>query len=447
MKNIFEILNQPRVFSGRTIIIMGWIKYNRFSKRIGFISLNDGTTIRDLQIVYKKEILANFALIAKLPIHSAIKVQGQLVKSAPNAEQVYELEAKQVVIIQKAASDYPLQKKAHRKEFFREKSHLRIQNRLFQAIHLLRNSAVQAIHAFFSKKRFYWLHGPIITQNDCEGGGEAFLVNDQLTKKWFFGKESRLTVSAQLHAEAFAQGLKQVYTFGPTFRAEKSNTRFHAAEFWMLEPEMAFAKLNDGMQLAEQLLKAIVKHLLKHEQTTLLWLGKRTNCDLVARLQNSIANKFVKISYQNALDQLNKSTNNHLKFGAELGREEERALAETIFKRPVIVYDYPREQKAFYMKANPDGKTVRGFDILFPQIGEVVGGGERETSYVNLVTRAKELELDTTNLAWYLELRKYGYAPSVGFGLGFDRFLMYLTGMDNIRDVVPFYQGFKSLKY
>lgn len=447
MKNIFKILDQPHNFTKQRIKVMGWIKYNRFSSKIGFISLNDGTTIDDLQIVYKLKGLKNFAKIAKLPIRSAIKVEGQLEKSHRKAEQKYEFQAVKITLIQRAESDYPLQKKAHRMDFFREKAHLRIQNRLFQAIHLIRNSAIQAIHTFFAQHRFYYLQAPIITQNDCEGGGEAFFVNDQLTKKWFFGQESRLTVSAQLHAEAFAQGLKQVYTFGPTFRAEKSNTRFHAAEFWMVEPEIAFAQLNEGIKLATKLLKTVAKHVLKNEKAALVFLAKRTNCDLLARNKSLGRQKFAQISYQKALEKLNQTRKEKLKFGDELSRDDERELTETIFQSPVVVFDYPRDQKAFYMKANSTEKTVRGFDILFPFIGEVVGGGERETDFAKIMQRVKELQLDITNLKWYLELRKYGYAPSVGFGLGFDRLLMYLTGIENIRDIVPFYQGFKSLKY
>ena len=447
MKGLFEIFKHPRVFLNQTITTEGWIRSHRFGKTIGFIGLNDGSTIKDLQIVCKATNLPLFNEISKLALHSAIQVEGKIIKTAADVQQEYELEANKINIVSASIADYPLQKKAHGWEFLRANAHLRIQTRFFQAIQMIRSCAIQAIHSFFASQQFYYLHAPIITENDCEGGGEAFFVNDQLTAKWFFGKPSRLTVSAQLHAEAFAQGLKQVYTFGPTFRAEKSNTRFHAAEFWMLEPEMAFGNLEKGITCAEALIKAVAKTVLSEELEALRYLEKRHGIPVVKRLETLITTKFARITYEKALEKLNALRVEKLQFGDELNRESERDLVEKIYHVPVVVYNYPLEHKAFYMKANTDQKTVRGFDILFPTIGEIVGGGERETIEEKIIARAKKLKIATTNLDWYLELRRYGYAPSVGFGLGFDRFLMYLSGVYNIRDIVPFYQGFKSLKF
>ncbi len=447
MKTIFNILNLGDKKLGKIIQIGGWVKYNRANNQIAFIVLNDGSCLENLQIVCKKTVLDNFAKIAKINPHSAIDIVGVLQKSL-KSEQKYEVIAKKVVILNEASNDYPLQKKNHTLEFMREHSHLRTHSTYFQAINFIRQSCIQSVNQFFQNRQFHLLHAPIITENDCEGGGEAFLVNDQLTdKKWFFGKESRLTVSGQLHAEVFAQSFKHVYTFGPTFRAEKSNTRFHASEFWMVEPEIAFGSLTDGIELAIDLMKAIAKTVLTTQKTALQYLAKKGEIDLIARIQNLIAVDFVKISYREAIQKLATNFNNKIKFGDELTKPYEKYLCENIFKKPVVVYDYPIEQKAFYMKINQDQATVAGFDILFPHIGEVVGGGVREIEYEKINRRVEQLQLDKQNLAWYLNLRKYGYAPSVGFGFGFDRFLMYLTGVENIRDLISFYRGFKTLKY
>ena len=447
MKTLATLFQTASQSVNQRVQIQGWVKYNRTNPQLGFLVVNDGTTFQDIQIVYKATTKTlDYAKCQKLSIGSAIAVQGVWKKSF-KSQQNYEIEAVTIKLIAISDHNYPLQKKQHSAEFFRRYSHLRMRSDYFKAIGLVRQTVIQSIHRFFWKHQFHYLHAPIITQNDCEGGGEAFVVNDQLQPKWFFGGESRLSVSGQLHAEAYAQSFQKVYTFGPTFRADKSNTRVHAAEFWMVEPEMAFGSLKSGMALATELLQFVATKVAQTRPDELAYLGQKNACDLQKRCLELQRGQFIHLTYNAAVKLIQqKSATDGLQWGDELTKIHENLLTNH-FKNAVFISDFPKEQKAFYMLVNTDQKTVAGFDLLLPEIGEVIGGGVRENNHQKLVTRANQLQIDPQNLQWYLELRKFGYAPSVGFGLGFDRFLMYLTGVNNIRDVIPFYQGFKTLHY
>ena len=430
----------------------GWVRSVRDSKTFGFIVLNDGTFFETLQIVYHDN-MENFAEVSKLNVGSAIVVTGELV-ATPNAKQPFEIQAESVAIEGLSTPDYPLQKKRHTLEYLRTITHLRPRTNTFQAVFRVRSLIAYAIHQYFQDRDFVYVHTPIITGSDCEGAGEMFRVttmdlnNVPKTKDGkvdnsqdFFGKETNLTVSGQLNGETYAMAFKNIYTFGPTFRAENSNTTRHAAEFWMIEPEIAFADLEDDMMLAEGMLKYVINYVLEHAPEELNFFNSFMDKGLLERLNHVANSDFGRITYTEAvklLEEHNDKFEYKVSWGCDLQTEHERFLTEEIFKKPVFVTDYPKEIKAFYMKMNEDNKTVAAMDLLVPGIGEIIGGSQREDDYDKLLARMNELGLKPEDYDFYLDLRKYGSARHAGFGLGFERCVMYLTGMGNIRDVVPF---------
>jgi len=439
-------------YMGKEIVIQGWIRTLRDSKNFGFIEVNDGSFFKNLQIVFD-ETLENFKDVAKLPIATAIKVTGDLVKTE-GAKQPFEIKAKSIVVEAPSSSDFPLQKKRHTFEYLRTIAHLRPRSNAFSAVFRVRSVAAYAIHKFFQDRGFVYVHTPIITGSDAEGAGEMFRVTTLDLKNPpknadgsidntldFFGKETNLTVSGQLEAEIFALTYKDVYTFGPTFRAENSNTSRHAAEFWMIEPEIAFAELEDNMQLAEDMIKYIISYVLENAPEEMEFFGSIVDKDLLPRLQNVVSNDFARVTYTQAIKLLEESGHNFeypVSWGMDLQTEHERYITEQIFKKPVFVTDYPKEIKAFYMRLNEDEKTVAAMDLLVPGIGEIIGGSQREEREDVLAGKIRAMGLSEEDYWWYLELRKYGGVKHAGYGLGFERMIMYLTGMTNIRDVIPF---------
>ena len=450
--SVRELFREKGKFVGKKIQVGGWVRSNRDSKAFGFITLNDGTFFEPLQIVYSDK-LANFAELAKINVGSAVLVTGQLVET-PDAKQPFEVQAEQVEIEGASTPDYPLQKKRHTMEYLRTITHLRPRTNTFQAVFRVRSLIAYAIHKFFQERDFVYVHTPLITGSDCEGAGEMFQVTTlDLTNppknpdgtvdhsKDFFGKPTNLTVSGQLNGEAYAMAFRNIYTFGPTFRAENSNTTRHAAEFWMIEPEIAFADLKDDMLLAESMLKYIIRYVLENAPEEMNFFNSFVDKGLLDRLNHVLNSEFGHVTYTEAVELLEKNNDRFdykVSWGCDLQTEHERYLTEEIFKRPVFVTDYPKEIKAFYMKLNPDGKTVAAMDCLVPGIGEIIGGSQREDDYGKLLARMDELGLKAADYDFYLDLRKYGSARHAGFGLGFERCVMYLTGMGNIRDVVPF---------
>lgn len=435
------------------IRVGGWIRSIRASKAFGFIMLSDGTFFEPIQIVYDDK-LDNFAEIGKLNVGSAIIVEGRILET-PDAKQPFEIHADSVALEGASTPDYPLQKKRHSIEFLRTISHLRPRTNLFQAVFRIRSLAAYAIHKFFQEERgFVYVHTPIITASDCEGAGEMFRVttldlenvpkNEDGTVNYaedFFGKSANLTVSGQLNGETFAMAFRNIYTFGPTFRAENSNTTRHAAEFWMIEPEIAFADLADDMKLAEDMLKYVIRYVMENAPEEMAFLNSFVDHELLDRLNHVVSSDFGHVTYTEAIELLEKHNDRFdykVSWGCDLQTEHERYLTEEIFKRPVFVTDYPKEIKAFYMKLNSDGRTVAAMDCLVPGIGEIIGGSQREDDLEKLTTRMDELGLDRESYGFYLDLRKYGSARHAGFGLGFERCVMYLTGVSNIRDVLPF---------
>jgi len=459
--DIKEIFENPEKFLNKEVEIEGWIRTSRSSKRIGFIEINDGTFFTNLQIVFD-ENLDNFKEIEKLPISSAIVVKGTLVET-PKAKQPFEIHAKEIKVEGYSHNDYPLQKKRHSFEYLRTIAHLRPRSNTFNAVFRVRSLAAYAIHKFFQDRGFIYVHTPIITGSDAEGAGEMFAVTDlDLTNiplnengevdftKDFFGKETNLTVSGQLEAEAFALAFKKVYTFGPTFRAENSNTPRHAAEFWMVEPEIAFADLNDNMKLAEDMMKYIIQYVMDNAKEEMKFFNSFIDKGLVDRLDNIVNSEFGHITYTDAIKILEDSKEDFqypVKWGIDLQTEHERYISEKIFKGPVFVTDYPKDIKAFYMRLNDDAKTVAAMDLLVPGVGEIIGGSQREERLDVLERRIEEMGMDEEDYWWYLELRKYGGTKHAGFGLGFERAIMYLTGMSNIRDVIPFPRTVKSAEF
>ncbi|MGE1015205.1 asparagine--tRNA ligase [Bacillus wiedmannii] len=439
-------------YAGQTVQVSGWIRNLRDSKAFGFIELNDGSFFKSVQIVFDTE-LENFKEIAKLPLSSSVKVEGTVI-ATPGAKQPFEIRAEKIDIEGLSDSDYPLQKKRHTFEYLRTIAHLRPRTNAFSATFRVRSVAAFAIHQFFQERGFVHVHTPIITGSDTEGAGEMFRVTTQDLNnvpkgedgqvdesKDFFGKETNLTVSGQLNAEAYALAFRDVYTFGPTFRAENSNTTRHAAEFWMVEPEIAFAELGDVMDLTEDMLKYAMKYVLEHAPEEMEFFNSFVDKTVLERMNNVINSDFGRITYTEAIKVLQESGADFkypVEWGIDLQTEHERYLSEEIFKRPVFVTDYPKDIKAFYMRMNEDGKTVAATDLLVPGIGELIGGSQREERMDVLVDRIKELGMNEEDYWWYLELRKYGGTKHAGFGLGFERFLMYITGMANIRDVIPF---------
>ena len=450
--NIRDLYRNKEQYLEQTVTIGGWVRSIRSSKNFGFIVVNDGTFFEPLQIVYH-DALENFAAVEKLNVGAAVIVTGKLV-ATPQAKQPFEIQAEEVVIEGESAPDYPLQKKRHTFEYLRTISHLRPRTNTFEAVFRVRSLIAYAIHKFFQERDFVYVHTPLITGSDCEGAGEMFRVTtldmDNLPRteegkvdfsKDFFGKSTNLTVSGQLNGETYAMAFKNIYTFGPTFRAENSNTTRHAAEFWMIEPEIAFADLNDDMILAESMLKYIIRYVLENAPEEMQFFNNFVDKGLIDRLTHVAESEFARVTYTEAIEILEKHNDKFdykVSWGAELQTEHERYLTEEIFKRPVFVTDYPKEIKAFYMKLNEDGKTVAAVDCLVPGIGEIIGGSQREDDYDKLLERIKELGLNEEDYKFYLDLRKYGSARHAGFGLGFERCVMYLTGMSNIRDVVPF---------
>lgn len=436
----------------KIITLEGWVRTVRASKNFGFIELNDGSFFKNVQIVFEDN-LPNFSDICKLTISSSIRVTGNLVKTE-GAKQAFEIKANEIQIQNLSSLDYPLQKKKTSFEYLRTIAHLRPRTNTFSAVFRVRSVLSYAIHKFFQERGFVYVHTPIITSSDAEGAGEMFNVNSfdltnvPLTEdgdvdysKDFFGKPAHLTVSGQLNGESFATAFRNIYTFGPTFRAENSNTVKHAAEFWMIEPEICFADLKDDMDLAEDMIKYIISYVLEKCPEEMEFFNKFIDNTLLDRLNNVVNSDFGRISYTDAIKQLEKVNDNFeykVSWGTDLQTEHERYICEKLFGKPVFVTDYPAEIKAFYMKQNPDGKTVAAADLLAPGIGEIIGGSQREENFDKLMCKIKELGMDENIYNWYMDLRRYGSVVHSGFGLGFERMMMYLTGMQNIRDVIPF---------
>ena len=449
VRNFFRDREQ---YIGKEVTTGGWVRSIRASKTFGFIVVNDGTFFEPIQVVYS-DALDNFEEISKLNVGAAVIVKGTLV-ATPEAKQPFEIQASSVEIEGASTGDYPLQKKRHSFEYLRTISHLRPRTNTFQAVFRVRSLIAYAIHKFFQEREFVYVHTPLITGSDCEGAGEMFQVTtldlNNIPKNEdgsidysqdFFGKETNLTVSGQLNGETYAQAFKNIYTFGPTFRAENSNTTRHAAEFWMIEPEIAFADLQDDMMLAEGMLKYVIRYVLENAPEEMDFFNRFVDKGLIERLEHVANSEFAHVTYTEAIEILEKNNDKFeykVSWGADLQTEHERYLTEEVFKRPVFVTDYPKEIKAFYMKMNEDGKTVAAMDCLVPGIGEIIGGSQREDDYDKLVARMEECGLRKEDYEFYLDLRKYGSTRHAGFGLGFERCVMYLTGMSNIRDVIPF---------
>ena len=450
--SVRELFKNTSAYADKEITVGGWVRANRKSKQFGFISLNDGTYFTPVQVVYT-DAMENFQEIAKVNIGAALIITGKLLLT-PDAPQPFEIQAASVVVEGQSTGDYPMQKKRHSVEFLRTMPHLRPRTNLFQAVFRVRSLAAYAIHKFFQERDFVYVHTPLITGSDCEGAGEMFQVttldlnNVPKTEdgkvdfsKDFFGKPTNLTVSGQLNGETFAMAFKNIYTFGPTFRAENSNTTRHAAEFWMIEPEIVFADLDDNMRLAEDMIKYIISYVLEHAPEEMAFFNERVDTGLLERLNHVLNSDFGRITYTDAvkiLEEHNDRFDYPVHWGSDLQTEHERFLTEEVFQRPVFVTDYPKEIKAFYMKLNPDGKTVAAMDCLVPGIGEIIGGSQREDNYDLLKARIEELGMREEDYDFYMDLRKYGSARHAGFGLGFERCVMYLTGVSNIRDAIPF---------
>ena len=459
---IRQIFRNTAEYAEQEVVVRGWIRTNRGSNKFGFIELNDGTFFKSIQVVYEKEIIDNFQEISKAPISAALMVRGTLALT-PEAKQPFEIKAKEIVIEADSDADYPLQKKRHSMEFLREIAHLRPRSNTFSAVFRVRSLVAYAIHRFFQERDCVYVHTPIITGSDAEGAGEMFRVTtldlNEIPKnpdgsvdysQDFFGKETNLTVSGQLEAEIFALAFRNVYTFGPTFRAENSNTARHASEFWMIEPEFAFADLKDNMDIAEDMIKYIIRFVLENAPEEMQFFNNFIDKGLLERLNNIVESDFARITYTEAVDLLLKTDREFqypVEWGIDLQTEHERYITEEIFKKPVFVTDYPKEIKAFYMRLNDDDKTVAACDLLVPGVGEIIGGSQREERYDVLTRRMDELGLDQKDYWWYLELRKYGGVKHSGYGLGFERIIMYITGMQNIRDVLPFPRTPKTAEF
>lgn len=457
-----EIFRETDKFGGKKVSVSGWIRNIRISKNFGFIELNDGSFFSNIQIVIEEDKLENFAELSKLNVGAAIKAAG-ILELTPGMKQPFEMKAEEVMIEGASTPDYPLQPKRHSPEFLRTIAHLRPRTNLFSAVFRVRSCAAFAIHQFFNNKNFIYVNTPLITGSDCEGAGEMFRVttldmkNPPLTdqgdidySKDFFGKEASLTVSGQLEAETFALAMRNVYTFGPTFRAENSNTPRHAAEFWMIEPEIAFAELSDDMDLAEEMIQYVVSYVMEQLPEEMEFFGKFVDKGLLSRLDNLVHSKFARITYTEAVEILKKNNDQFeykVDWGTDLQTEHERYLTEQVYQKPVFVTDYPSEIKAFYMRQNDDGKTVAAMDLLAPGVGEIIGGSQREERYDVLLKKIHDMGLNEEDYWWYLDLRKYGGVKHAGFGLGFERLIMYLTGVSNIRDVIPYARTAKNAEF
>lgn len=458
---IKQLYRNKEQYIDKTVKVAGWIRTSRMSKNFGFIELNDGSFFKNMQIVIDEK-LENFKEIGKLPISTSLLIEGTLV-ATQNAKQPVEIQATKIVVEGESDNSYPLQKKRHTVEYLRTIAHLRPRSNMFSAAFRVRSVAAYAIHKFFQDRNFVYAHSPIITGSDCEGAGEMFRLTtldlDDVPKtedgkvdysQDFFGKEANLTVSGQLNAEIMALAFRNVYTFGPTFRAENSYTGRHASEFWMIEPEIAFADLEDNMELAEDMIKYIINYVLENCPEEMEFFNSFVDKGLLERLHKIVNSEFTRITYTKAIELLLESGQKFeypVEWGCDLQTEHERYITEQIFNAPVFVTDYPKEIKAFYMRMNEDGKTVRAMDLLVPGVGEIIGGSQREERYDLLMDRIKECGLNEEDYWWYLELRKYGTATHSGFGLGFERIIMYLTGISNIRDVIPFPRTPKNAEF
>ena len=460
--SIKTLYKESEKYADRESCVTGWIRTNRDSNRFGFIELNDGSFFKSMQLVYEADKLSNFEEIAKLPVATAVLAKGVFVLT-PDAKQPFELKCSEISVLAPSNSEYPLQKKRHTLEFLREIAHLRPRSNTFSAVFRVRSLVAYAIHQFFQEQGFVYVHTPIITASDCEGAGEMFRVTtlnmNDLPKDEsgqvcydddFFGKEAGLTVSGQLEGETFALAFGKIYTFGPTFRAENSNTARHASEFWMVEPEIAFADLEDNMELAEAMIKYIINYLLENAKEEMEFFNNFVDKGLLERLDNIVKSDFVRITYTEACELLKKSKmpfQYPVEWGIDLQTEHERYLTEEIFKKPVFVTDYPKDIKAFYMRLNDDGKTVAACDLLVPGVGEIIGGSQREERYEYLSKRMQELGLIEEDYWWFMDISYYCGVKHAGYGLGFERIIMYVTGMANIRDVLPFPRTPKSADF
>ena len=455
MKEILlrELYRNTAEFGGQEVVIKGWVRNNRASNKFGFIELNDGSFFKSVQVVYEEEFLNNFEEISKAYVATALEVKG-VVELTPNAKQPFEIKAREINVEATSTPDYPLQPKRHSMEFLREIAHLRPRSNMFSAVFRVRSLVAYAIHQFFQEQNFVYVHTPIITGSDCEGAGEMFRVttldmdnpprNEEgeidYTKD-FFGKETSLTVSGQLQGETYALAFRNIYTFGPTFRAENSHTGRHASEFWMIEPEMSFTDLAGNMEMAEAMIKYIINYVLENAPEEMQFFNSFVDKGLLDRLNHIVNSDFGRVSYTEAVDILLKSGKEFqypVAWGIDLQTEHERYLTEEVFKKPIFVTDYPKDIKAFYMRLNDDNKTVAACDLLVPGVGEIIGGSQREERYDVLTARMAELGLKEEDYSWYLDLRKYGGVKHSGYGLGFERIIMYITGVSNIRDVLPF---------
>ncbi|MBP3815350.1 MAG: asparagine--tRNA ligase [Firmicutes bacterium] len=455
-----ELHRNSEEYAGKVITVNGWVRTNRNNNHFGFIELNDGSFFKPVQIVYEAESLSNYGEIAKVNVSAAVSVTGEFLLT-PEAKQPFEIKAKEISLLADTDPDYPLQKKRHSMEFLREIAHLRPRSNTFSAVFRVRSLVAYAIHQFFQDRDFVYVHTPIITGSDAEGAGEMFQVTtldlDNIPRvdadgkpaetgaidynQDFFGKKTSLTVSGQLEGEAFALAFRDIYTFGPTFRAENSNTSRHASEFWMIEPEMAFADLEKDMEVAEAMVKHIINYVLEKAPEEMEFFNNFIDKGLLERLDNIVSNDFGRVTYTEAVELLKKSGKEFqypVEWGIDLQTEHERYLTEEVFKKPIFVTDYPKDIKAFYMRVNDDNKTVAACDLLVPGVGEIIGGSQREERLDILEARMKEMGLEMEGYEWYLDLRKYGGVKHAGYGLGFERMIMYLTGMGNIRDVLPF---------
>ena len=455
MKEILlrELYRNTAEYGGQEVVIKGWVRNNRASNKFGFIELNDGSFFKSVQVVYEEEFLNNFEEIAKAYVATALEVKG-VVELTPNAKQPFEIKAREIKVEATSTPDYPLQPKRHSMEFLREIAHLRPRSNMFSAVFRVRSLVAYAIHQFFQEQNFVYVHTPIITGSDCEGAGEMFRVttldmdnpprdeegNIDYSKD-FFGKETSLTVSGQLQGETYALAFRNIYTFGPTFRAENSHTARHASEFWMIEPEMSFTDLAGNMETAEAMIKYIINYVLENAPEEMQFFNSFVDKGLLDRLNHIVNSDFGRVSYTEAVDILLKSGKEFqypVAWGIDLQTEHERYLTEEVFKKPIFVTDYPKDIKAFYMRLNDDNKTVAACDLLVPGVGEIIGGSQREERYDVLTARMAELGLKEEDYSWYLDLRKYGGVKHSGYGLGFERIIMYITGVSNIRDVLPF---------
>ena len=457
-----QLFRETEKFADQEVTVRGWIRTNRGSNKFGFVELNDGSFFKSVQVVYEADILDNYTEIAKAPIAAALNVTGTFVLT-PEAKQPFEIKAKSIEIEAGSDADYPLQKKRHSMEFLREIAHLRPRSNTFSAVFRVRSVTAYALHKFFQERNFVYAHTPIITASDAEGAGEMFQVttldmnnpprNEDGSidySKDFFGKKANLTVSGQLNGETFALAFRNIYTFGPTFRAENSYTARHASEFWMIEPEMAFCDLEGNMNVAEDMIKYVIKYVLDECPEEMEFFNKFIDKGLLERLDNIVNSDFARITYTEAVDILKKSGEKFeypVEWGIDLQTEHERYITEKVYKKPVFVTDYPRDIKAFYMRLNDDGKTVAACDLLVPGVGEIIGGSQREERYDVLKARIEEMGMTEEDYWWYMELRKYGGVVHSGYGLGFERIIMYMTGMSNIRDVLPFPRTPKTAEF